>query len=299
MAVKDKAASALARLHAKAIAMGESYQQTLLLFCQEELMRRVALSPYADKLILKGGLFLYLAMEYSGRTTMDADFLLRRHSNDEASIRAMLEQIIATPTENDFVAIELLNLKPIALQRHYHGMQATLVAHIKRVRVPLFIDFGIGDVIFPAPATRSLRPLLAGNSAPQILTYSLESTIAEKYDAIVLRMEQTSRMKDFFDIYTLSKSFPFNGSILQQALRQTMENRATRHDADTFPHVEKMALMPDMHKKWEFFNRSIGAAAMPFDEVMQQLCRFLKPVVTSLDKGDSFALAWTPERGWH
>lgn len=298
MAIKDKAASALARLHTKAAAIGESYQQTLLLFCQEELMRRIALSPYADKLILKGGLFLYLAMNHSGRTTMDADFLLRNLSNDEATIRTMLGRIIAAPTENEYVTFDVLGLKPIALQQQYHGMQASIVAHIKRVRVPLFVDFGIGDVIVPSPETRTLCPLLPDNTAPQILTYSLESTIAEKYDAIVQRMEQTSRMKDFFDICNLSRTFPFHGATLQRAVRETLAHRGTHHDAKTFSYVEKLASMPEMHRKWLFFNRSLSSAAMPFDEAMQQIILFLKPVVATIVADGDFKLSWVPGQGW-
>lgn len=298
MAIKDKAASALARLHTKAAAIGESYQQTLLLFCQEELMRRIALSPYADKLILKGGLFLYMAMNHGGRTTMDADFLLRHQSNDEASIRTMLDRIIAAPTENNFVTFDVLGLKPIALQQQYHGMQASIVAHIKRVRVPLFVDFGIGDIIVPAPVTRTLCPLLPDNTAPQILTYSLESTIAEKYDAIVRRMEQTSRMKDFYDICNLSKTFPFHGATLQRAMKETLAHRGTHHDAMTFGYVERLASLPEMHRKWLFFNRGLGGAAMPFDEVMQQMVFFLKPVVDTIVSQSDFAHSWIPGPGW-
>lgn len=298
MAIKDKAASALARLHNKAAAIGESYQQTLLLFCQEEFMRRIAFSPYADKLILKGGLFLYMAMNHSGRTTMDADFLLRHLSNDEATIRTMLDRIIATPTENEFVSYEVLSLKPIALQQQYHGMQASIAAHIKRVRVPLFVDFGIGDVVVPSPVTRTLSPLLPDNSAPQILTYSLESTIAEKYDAIVQRMEQTSRMKDFFDICNLSRTFPFHGATLQRAMRETLAHRGTHHDAMTFSYVEKLASLSEMHRKWLFFNRSMGSAAQPFDVVMHQIILFLKPVVEAIVSQSDFELSWIPGQGW-
>lgn len=298
MAIKDKAASTLARLRNKSILLDSSYQQVLLLFCQEEFIRRIQESPYRDHLILKGGLFLYFITNFGSRATMDADFLLHNISNKEDDIRHMLERIIAAPTENNFLTFEIKQLSPIAINQHYHGIQATMVAHIKRVRVPFFVDFGVGDIIFPAPKRRSFIPLLNDNEPPKVLTYSIESTIAEKYDAIVQRKEQTSRMKDFFDIAFLSKTFSFEGRTVLSAIRKTFEYRGTMHHSETFSEVTALAQNQNMHTKWKHFSKGLGIE-LPFEQVMSEIERFLQPVVEAMMEGRAFEARWSPEDGWH
>ncbi len=103
----DTAASVLARLKNKASESGRSYQLCLQLFCQEEFLRRLEKSEYSENLVLKGGLFIYSVTNFSSRVTADVDFLLRRIPNMPEKLRAMLEEIISTPTENDFVIFEI------------------------------------------------------------------------------------------------------------------------------------------------------------------------------------------------
>lgn len=298
MAIKDKAASVLARLRNRAQELEISYQQILLLYCQEEFMRRLELSVHADKLILKGGLFLYLVTSYGSRTTMDADFLLHHHDNSEESVRALLEDVLNAPSDNDFVTFSIRRISPIALQQHYHGMQAAMTAHIKNIKVPFFLDLGVGDIIVPGAQRRSFSPLLADLTPPSVLTYSVESTIAEKYDAIVQRQSQTSRMKDFFDIYYLSRTFSFDGATLRQALHDTLRYRGTRHDAEAWNAVQSLATDANMQKKWDLYIRELNTESLPFASVMQHILHFLAPVAYSLIHERPFSAAWHPTEGW-
>jgi predicted nucleotidyltransferase component of viral defense system len=87
-----------------------------------------------------------------------------------------------------------------------------------KTKTPFSIDFGVGDTIVPVPVIRILLVLLDGFEKPEILTYSLESTISEKLDAIVRFMESTGRMKDFYDIYYIATSFDFEGRKVQEAI---------------------------------------------------------------------------------
>ena len=136
----DIAASVLTRLKNKAQASGRSYQLSLQLFCQEEFLRRLKKSKYAENFVLKGGLFIYSLTEFDSRVTVDVDFFLRQMPNTPEQLRVVLEEIIATPTEN---------VAPIAVAKKYAGIGASLVAHIKNTRTPFSIDFGVGDVIVP------------------------------------------------------------------------------------------------------------------------------------------------------
>ena len=299
--IKNRIASVLARLRNKAIEIGTSYQQVLLLFCQEEFLRRLERSRYADNLVLKGGLFLYFLTSFSSRSTRDADFLLCCHDNSAASIKHMLQLIVDTKSENDFVTYEIRHLKPIALNQNYQGIQASLFARINNIRVPLFMDFGVGDKIVPSPIRRKLSTMLKENGAPSVLTYSVESTIAEKYDAIVQRKSETSRMKDFYDLYHLSKLFAFEGATLQEAIRQTLLYRGTLHHAGTFEEIESLKNNGDMQNKWQLFVRALSPSdnkVMSFEAVMDGVSAFLKPVVLSIENQCQWSGYWTPDAGW-
>lgn len=145
----DIAASVLARLKNKAAESGRTYQLCLQLFCQEEFLRRLEKSKYADNLILKGGLFIYSVTNFDSRVTVDVDFLLRKIPNTPEQLKLVLEEIIGTSTGNDFIGFEIKNVAPIAVAKKYTGIGVSIVARIKNTRTPFSIDFGVGDVIVP------------------------------------------------------------------------------------------------------------------------------------------------------
>ena len=190
----DMAASVLAKLKNKAKASGISYQQCLQLFFQEEFLRRLAGSKYADNFILKGGLFIYTLTNFESRATVDVDFLMRGLNNDLARMDEIIAEILAVDTGNDFVTLKAGKTEPIAVQRKYHGVSTQITGYIKNVRVPFNVDIGVGDVIVPHAERRNIQTQLEGYDKPEILTYSLESSIAVKFDAILLRFELTGRM---------------------------------------------------------------------------------------------------------
>ena len=111
----DMAASVLARLKNKATASGRSHQLCLQLFCQEEFLRRLEKSKYADNFVLKGGLFVYAVTEFDSRVTVDVDFLLRKVPNTPEQVKSVLEEIISVPSENEFVTFEIKDVAPIAV----------------------------------------------------------------------------------------------------------------------------------------------------------------------------------------
>lgn len=218
----DIAAFVLARLKNKAAESGRTYQLCLQLFCQEEFLRRLEKSRYADNLILKGGLFIYSVTNFDSRVTVDVDFLLREVPNTPEKLKPVLEEIIRTSTGNDFVRFEIKEIAPIAVVKKYAGIGVSLVARIKNTRTPFSIDFGVGDVIVPKQEKRKIPTQLDNFPAPTMNTYSLETTIAEKIDAILSLMEFSSRMKDYYDIYYLANRFDFDGATLTKALKKDL-----------------------------------------------------------------------------
>ncbi len=174
---------------------------------------------------------------FESRPTMDMDFMLRHLSNARDEVRNMVEEITAVNAGNDFVAFDIKGMEPIAEHREYNGIRIKLIGRIKNTRTPFDVDFGIGDVIVPRPEERKLRVQLDGFEEPEVLTYSLESIIAEKWDAILSRMELTSRMKDFYDIYYLACSYGFEARKLQEAIFETLQNRGTVYEKNALERV--------------------------------------------------------------
>ena len=289
----DIAASVLARLKNKAKESGRSYQLCLQLFCQEEFLRRLEKSQYSENLVLKGGLFIYSITDFDSRVTVDVDFLLRKVPNAPEQLQTVIETIISTPTDNDFVTFEIKDIAPIAVAKKYTGIGVSLVARIKNTKTPFNIDFGVGDVIVPRQEKRKIPTQLEDFTAPTVNTYSLETTIAEKIDAILSLMEFSSRMKDYYDIYYLANKFDFDGATLTEALRKTFENRGHTFTAEQFEQVMAFDSDDAMQKKWKAFVRKIDTKTDDYGTVLRMIKEFLTEPFTAAILNDKFTKSWS------
>lgn len=291
----DLAASVLEKLKNKARESGRSYQLCLQLFCQEEFLRRLERSKYGGNFILKGGLFIYSMTGFDSRVTVDIDFLLRKLPNTPAQLKSVLEEIISTPTGNDLISFEIKNIAPISVTKKYAGIGASLVARIKNTKTPIKIDFGVGDIIVPKPKKRRIPTQLEGFTSPMINTYSLESTVAEKIDAILSLMEFSSRMKDYYDIYYLASTFDFDGTILAEALQKTFENRQHIFTTKQFDQVMDFDHDDAMQAKWRSFCRKIKTETNDFSVVLREIKFFLSEPFSSAIKKDNFSKSWSAQ----
>lgn len=289
----DIAASVLTRLKNKAKETGRNYQLCMQLFCQEEFLRRLQNSKYADNFVLKGGLFIYSITDFDSRITVDVDFLLRKLPNTPEQLRAILEEIIAIDTGNNFITFEIKSVSPISVAKKYAGISASIVAHIKNTRTPFSIDFGVGDVIVPKQEKRKIPTQLDDFASPTVNTYSLETTIAEKLDAILDLMEFSSRMKDYYDIYYLANKFDFDGGTLTKALKKTFENRGHAFTIEQFEQVMAFAENDAMQKKWKTFCRKIDTKTDDFNTVLKSIKKFLTEPFTTAVENNEFEEKWT------
>lgn len=281
----DVGVSVLAKLKNKAVESGRSYQLCMQLFCQEEFLRRVEKSKHADNLVLKGGLFLYSLTNFDSRVTVDVDFLLRHRPNTPECLQEMLEEIIAVNTGNDFITFEIKSITPIAVAKRYSGIGASIVAKIKNTRTPFGIDFGVGDVIVPKQEKRKIPTQLDDFVSPIVNTYSIETTVAEKLDAILSLMEFSSRMKDYYDIYYLANKFDFDGSTLSTALRKTFENRNHTFTIEQFKQIMTFNADDSMQKKWKAFTRKIRTKTDDYKTVLNTITTFLsEPYIAAVEK---------------
>lgn len=262
-------------------------------------MRRLENSKYAENFVLKGGLFIYSLTDFDSRVTADVDFLLRKIPNTPELLKAVLEEIISTETGNDFITFEIKSVAPIAIAKKYTGIGASIVARIKNTKTPFGIDIGVGDIIVPRQEKRSIPTQLDDFDAPTVNTYSLETTVAEKIDAILSLMEFSSRMKDYHDIYYLANKFDFDGATLTEALKRTFENRGHQFTVEQFEQVTRFDSDDAMQKKWKVFCRKIDTKTDDFSDVLNVIKVFLKqPLAAAIGKC-AFTQSWSANSSWN
>lgn len=220
------------------------------------------------------------------------DFLLRAASNSIEDVKVLIKKIINTPTGNDYISMTAKGFEKISPQRKYHGISAQIIAQIKNVRVPFNVDIGVGDVIVPCAEERAINTQLPDFEAPIIKTYSLESTIAEKFDAILQRFELTGRMKDFYDIYYLARTFDFDGAKLQMAIFETLQRRGTPYDRDSFKRIVSLSEDEDMQKRWKYFLKNIKDNTLEFAIVIDEIRTFLEPVFDAIVNEKEWQNSW-------
>lgn len=289
----NTAKSVIARLKNLSREQGIPLQQLLNLFCQEEFIRRLSHSSYRENLILKGGYLLYSISGFTTRPTIDADYLLKNHSNDLKAIEGLVKEIISQPGKNDFIEIQIRGLEEISEAKDYHGIRVNLMGIIGKTKTPFSIDFGVGDIIIPSPVERILPVLLLDFEGPEVLTYSLESTVSEKLDAIIFLMEATGRMKDFYDIYYLATTFDFEGRKLQEAIYETLSNRGTPHEKDSIAVIARLADNIDIQKRWNNFCKKVLKYELDITAVIDTIIDFTLPPYQSIISQEEFFKNWS------
>jgi len=289
--MNDKTKSTLEKLKNKSKSTGVDYQLLLQLLCQEEFLRRLSMSDYNNNFILKGGLFIYLLSDFKSRVTVDMDFLLRNLSNDTMEIIECVKSILSTGSKYDFIDYEVLNVKQITLEKKYPGISIQMIGKIGNTKTPVNIDFGIGDVVVPKPETRIMRAQLSEFDDIKVKTYSLESTISEKFDAILQRFELTSRMKDFYDIWYLAVNYDFDGTVLSSAVKDTLNDRGTIFEVDSLDRVVRLAENQTIMIRWHAFCLKMNID-LELSECIDVLKELLIPIVNSLLVGDMYTGIW-------
>jgi len=193
---RDLPASVSARLLHRAKQTGRDYQEVFVAYCIERLLYRVGASALRDAFVLKGAMLLRVWSERPYRATRDLD-LLRRGDGSLEALRADLEVICSLPVEPDGITFDCASMKVEAIRAadEYVGTRVTLVAWCGKARLPLQVDIGVGDSVWPAPQP-CFYPALLDAPAPDVLAYPREAVVAEKLEAIVVLGDRNSRIKD-------------------------------------------------------------------------------------------------------
>ena len=300
-APRNIVASVLARLRNVAADSQLSFNDILQAYVIERFLARLARSPEVDTVLLKGALMLRVWGVPRARPTMDID-LLRRGIVDQAAIVRFVEQCAAIEDLSDGVIFEpsTISVESIRDATEYVGTRIRLQARLANVRQTVQIDFGVGDAVHPQ-AQIVEYPVLLKNSPIRLHAYPVEAAIAEKFHAMVDLDLQNSRMKDFYDIWILSRTLAFSGHGLSQAIRYTFQRRQT-----SVPTVAPVALTaafygdPTHVRQWGAFVRRIGEPALAdaFARVAGDLAQFLIPVAEAAAAAVDHPVRWEPPGPW-
>lgn len=244
-------------------------------------------------------MFIYTLTEFDSRPTRDIDFLLRNLQGSLENTENTMKKICAVDTGNDFITIEVVGTEQISVEKKYPGIKTHFIGRINNVRSSFSIDVGIDDIIVPNPVKREILTRLPDFQAPKVYTYSLESTIAEKFDAILQRMSGTSRMKDFYDIYYLSGIFDFDGAVLREAVDKTLKHRGREQNPTAFEEIRDFENNAFLNTQWKAFEPA-QIAELEFSEALVRLEVFLKPVYESILENTDWTASWICEdRKWN
>ena len=298
--VKDMATSVHQRLLNKSRQTGRPFNELLQYYAMERFLYRLSRSAFSDRFILKGALMLIAWKAPVSRPTRDMDFL-GRIDNDLGAIAGAVRDVCSTDVEPDGLEFnpEAIEAERIAEDADYEGVRVRFQGNLGSVRITMQLDIGFGDKVIPR-ARRIKYPTIIEMPEPVLTGYSMESTIAEKFEAMVKLGPLNSRMKDFFDIWLLSRLYQFAGETLVSAISSTIKTRSA--DISQYSSVFSAEFMADEFKakQWDAFLRrtAIESAPSEFSAVVGQISIFLGPPAKAVADGTAFRKSWKPGGPW-
>ncbi len=298
--VTDIAASVHQRLLNLARSSHRPFNELLQRFAIERFLYRLSRSPHAHFFVLKGALMFVLWRDADSRPTLDID-LSCPDGFDAEVIADMFRDVCQLETEPDGLVFDSSTIKATLLKKDIgpQGVRIRLTSHLGRALVWLQIDVGFGDVITP-PAENIAFPGLLDFPSAILKGYSMETTIAEKYHAMVKLGLLNSRVKDYYDIWTLAWNHDFDGTRLSSAITSTFRRRKTAIDTGGSRLFDMLVLDRTKQVQWRSFIRKSGITDAPveFSVVVVDLRQFLLPLAETLITGSPFSLAWKAPGPW-
>jgi len=298
---KNVAHSIFQRLLNRAKTNKEDFNLLLSRYGMERFLYRLSVSPHNDRFVLKGASLFLVWKGQNYRVTRDAD-LLGFGNADTEQLADMFRDICRVEFQGDGMIYlsDSLSAEEIREDQEYDGVRITLVGMLNQARIPLQVDIGIGDAITPAPEQIEYPTLF--DAPPALLkAYPRYTLVAEKVETMVKLGLANSRMKDFYDIWLVSRLFSFEGSVLRNALGNTFDRRRTTFPAST-PFAFTPAFCGDPQKtvQWTAFVKK-SKSDIPVGDlsaVIADIAVFLVPVIESLQSNTPFEDAWVPDLGW-
>lgn len=295
--IKNLPASVRQRLLNVSQQRGEPFNLILARYGIERLLYRLSRSTHASNYVLKGAMLFTLWSERTHRPTRDVD-LLGFGPSDVASLQQVFVDVCRTEVEPDGLGFQADTVQATAIREaaSYPGIRITLQALLANIRIPVQIDIGFGDDITPG-AEEVDFPVLLEFPSPHLRAYPIYTVVAEKLEAMVLLGETNTRMKDFYDLRFLSRTFEFDGAVLREAIARTFARRQT-----TIPTATPPALSAGFatlnETAWTAFLRRNSVEPMTMEVVLERLRAFAEPPMFAAATNASFNAQWKTESGW-
>ena len=296
---KNIAASVRAKLKNKAKENNVELQNLLVRFGNERLLYRLSKSQYQKSFLLKGAALFAIWFDEPHRPTKDVD-LLGFGKNDIPTLENTFREICTIDGEDglEFPA-ETIKGAEIRADKIYQVVRITLLGLLDGARIPLQVDVGFGDAVTPAAKTETIETII-DLPKPKLRIYPKETVVAEKFEAMVKLGITNTRMKDFWDVQFLIKHFPFEGQVLQKAIKATFASRQTIAPT-SFPIAltDIFAKAPEVLTNWKgFIRKNKIDADTDLETVIENLRRFIEPIIEAEARNSNLDKNWSVERGW-
>lgn len=299
--IKNLEASIRARLQNEAKETNRSFSEILQYYGMERFLYRFSRSKYADKFILKGALMFTVWQIPERRTTLDIDFLAR-YDNQTATIEKVIKDVCSVPVIPDGLVFDAKTVRGQKTKEdmEYEGVRVKFIGLLERSRIPMQIDVGFGDVIYPKPNVIDY-PVILDFPKPHLKGYPPESVVSEKFEAMVKLGLLNSRMKDFYDIWLMMRQFDFNGLQLTEALKKTFERRKTPLPQNTPLFAEEIYdEKSDRQTLWRAFLKKgeIKHAPEKLSTTAREIEKFLVRPIDAIRKDYKFNEIWKAPGPW-
>jgi predicted nucleotidyltransferase component of viral defense system len=279
----------------------EDFQFVLTRFALERLLYRLSTSKHAERFLLKGALLFSVWSQRIHRPTRDLD-LEGEGDVDPESMARVFREICQSPSTDGLVfnpeSVRATRIRDI---HQLPGVRIEFFAHLAGARIPIQVDVGSGDSVIPEPSSVEY-PTLLGHPAPRLKAYPQETVIAEKFQAMVLFGIVNTRIKDFYDLWMLARSFDFAGPLVSQAIRATFDRRRT-----SIPIEPPTALNSEFfgdggkQKAWKsFLDKNLRSSELGIElpEICSFLEGFLMPPSRAAASGAAFEASWAAPGPW-
>ncbi len=280
---------------------GEDFQLLLNRYAIERLLFRLGESEYSNRFVLKGAMLFALWTGEMHRPTRDLDLLGFGDATAEELAR-VFHSLCTRAVADDGLVFDrdTVHVEPIREDQEYGGQRLTLLARLGTARVNLQVDIGFGDAITPKAELVSY-PTILEMEPPRLRAYPRETVVAEKLEAMVKLGMANSRMKDFYDVFIIARTFQFHGSVLQDAIAATFARRGTAIPGEApLALTEEFARDASKQKQWQAFTRrsGLGEKVGELEEVVAVLATFLSEPLSELVEGREFSLLWKAGGPW-
>ena len=260
-------------IYKKAHGNSDISQKFYQLFYFERILERISISNYRGQIILKGGLLLTSIIGDDERTTKDMDATLKGIPLTKNDVEKVFNEILNIDID-DGVSFQIISIKDIRLEDEYGGFRLNILSTLDNNKTYITVELTTGDVITPKEMKYNYNSIFEDKKIP-IMSYTLETVLAEKFQTIVTRGLFNTRLKDFYDVYILinTKIDDLNRSNLIKAIKNTFKRRETNFDLEQFNEViNDLSNDNNMNNLWnEYVSKNPYAKGVKFEDTINAL----------------------------